>query len=138
NDTLGHAIGDKLLKGVTKRLRSSLREEDSIARLGSDEFAIVQSGISRPEDIALLARRLIDAISEPYLFDGHTIVCGACIGIAIAPGDGDDAERLLKNADMAMSRAKSEGHGIFSFFEAEMDARAQRRRRIEIDLRAAI
>jgi diguanylate cyclase (GGDEF)-like protein/PAS domain S-box-containing protein len=138
NDTLGHAIGDKLLKGVTKRLRSSLREEDAIARLGSDEFAIVQAGVSRPEEVAFLARRLIDAISEPYLFDGHTIISGACIGIAIAPGDGDDAEKLLKNADMALSRAKSEGHGTFSFFESEMDARAQSRRRIELDLRSAI
>ncbi|HEX7790403.1 MAG TPA: EAL domain-containing protein [Afipia sp.] len=138
NDALGHAIGDKLLKGVTKRLRSSLREEDAIARLGSDEFAIVQAGVNRPEEVAFLARRLIDAISEPYLFDGHTIISGACIGIAIAPGDGDDAEKLLKNADMALSRAKSEAHGTFSFFESEMDARAQARRRIEIDLRAAI
>jgi diguanylate cyclase (GGDEF)-like protein/PAS domain S-box-containing protein len=138
NDTLGHAVGDKLLKGVTRRLRSSLREEDAIARLGSDEFAIVQAGVNRPEEVAFLARRLIDAISEPYLFDGHTIVSGACIGIAIAPGDGDDAEKLLKNADMALSRAKSEGHRTFSFFEAEMDARAQQRRRIEIDLRSAI
>ncbi len=138
NDTLGHAVGDKLLKGVTKRLRSSLREEDAVARLGSDEFAIVQSGVERPEDVAFLAKRLIDAISEPYLFDGNTIVSGASIGIAIAPGDGDDAEKLLKNADMALSRAKSEGHGTFSFFEAEMDARAQSRRRVEIDLRAAI
>ncbi len=138
NDALGHAVGDKLLKGVTKRLRSSLREEDAIARLGSDEFAIVQTGINRPEEVAFLARRLIDAISEPYLFDGHTIISGACVGIAIAPGDGDDAEKLLKNADMALSRAKSEGHGTFSFFESEMDARAQERRRIEIDLRGAI
>ncbi len=138
NDTLGHAIGDKLLRGVTKRLKSSLREEDSVARLGSDEFAVVQAGIQRPEDIAFLARRLIDAVSEPYLFDGHTIVSGASIGIAIAPGDGDDAEKLLKNADMALSRAKSEGNGTFSFFESEMDARAQTRRRIEIDLRDAI
>ncbi|MCR6734009.1 MAG: EAL domain-containing protein [Afipia sp.] len=138
NDTLGHAIGDKLLKGVTKRLRSSLREEDAIARLGSDEFAVVQAGVTRPEEVAMLARRLIAAISEPYLFDGHTIVSGASIGIAIAPGDGDDAEKLLKNADMALSRAKSEGLGSFSFFESEMDARAQARRRIEIDLRDAI
>ncbi|MBN8980062.1 MAG: EAL domain-containing protein [Rhizobiales bacterium] len=138
NDTLGHAIGDKLLKGVTKRLKSSLREDDSVARLGSDEFAVVQAGVQRPEDVAFTARRLIDAIGEPYLFDGHTIVSGASIGIAIAPGDGDDAERLLKNADMALSRAKSEGHGTFSFFESEMDARAQTRRRIEIDLRDAI
>ncbi|MBI3701146.1 MAG: EAL domain-containing protein [Afipia sp.] len=138
NDTLGHAIGDKLLKGVTKRLKSSLREEDSVARLGSDEFAVVQAGVQQPEDVAFLARRLIDAVGEPYLFDGHTIVSGASIGIAIAPGDGDDAEKLLKNADMALSRAKSEGNATFSFFESEMDARAQTRRRIEIDLRDAI
>jgi diguanylate cyclase (GGDEF)-like protein/PAS domain S-box-containing protein len=138
NDTLGHAVGDKLLKGVTRRLRSSLREEDAIARLGSDEFAIVQAGIARPEDIAQLAKRLIETVSEPYLFDGNTIVSGASIGIAIAPGDGDDAEKLLKNADMALSRAKSEGLGSFSFFEAEMDARAQSRRRIELELREAI
>jgi diguanylate cyclase (GGDEF)-like protein/PAS domain S-box-containing protein len=138
NDTLGHAAGDKLLKGVTRRLRSSLREDDAVARLGSDEFAVVQAGVSRPEEIAQLARRLIQTISEPYLFDGHTIVSGASIGIAIAPGDGDDAEKLLKNADMALSRAKSEGLGTFSFFEAEMDARAQSRRRIEIELREAI
>ena len=138
NDTMGHGVGDKLLKGVTKRLRSSLREEDAIARLGSDEFAIVQSGIERPEDVALLARRLIEAVSEPFIFEGNTILSGASIGIAIAPGDGDEAERLLKNADMALSRTKSEGRGTFSFFEAEMDAKAQTRRRIETDLRLAI
>jgi diguanylate cyclase (GGDEF)-like protein/PAS domain S-box-containing protein len=138
NDTLGHAVGDKLLKCVTKRLRSSVREEDAVARLGSDEFAIVQAGAGRPEDVAVLAKRLIDAIGEPYRLDGHTVLSSASIGIAMAPGDGDDAEKLLKNADMALSRAKSEGHATFSFFEAEMDARAQSRRLIEIDLRAAI
>jgi diguanylate cyclase (GGDEF)-like protein/PAS domain S-box-containing protein len=138
NDTLGHAVGDKLLKCVTKRLRLSVREEDAVARLGSDEFAIVQAGAGRPEDVAVLAKRLIDAIGEPYRLDGHTVLSSASIGIAMAPGDGDDAEKLLKNADMALSRAKSEGHATFSFFEAEMDARAQSRRLIEIDLRAAI
>lgn len=138
NDTLGHAVGDKLLNSVARRLRSSLRDEDAIARLGSDEFAVVQAGCARPEDAALLAKRLLNALSEPYLLDGHTLVSGASVGIAMAPGDGDDAERLLKNADMALSRAKSEGRGTFSFFEAEMDARAQTRRRIETDLREAI
>ncbi len=138
NDTLGHAVGDKLLKGVTRRLRSSLREEDAVARLGSDEFAVVQAGVARPEDVSLLACRLIEILGEPYMLDGHSIVSGASIGIAMAPGDGDDAEKLLKNADMALSRAKSEAPGTFSFFEAEMDAQAQARRRIEADLRAAI
>jgi diguanylate cyclase (GGDEF)-like protein/PAS domain S-box-containing protein len=138
NDSLGHGVGDKLLRGVARRLRSSLREEDAIARLNSDEFAIVQSGISRPEDVVLLARRLLEAIGEPYLLDGHSVVIGASIGIAMAPGDGDDSEKLLKHADMALSRAKTDSRGTFSFFEAGMDARAQIRRKVEIDLRLAI
>jgi diguanylate cyclase (GGDEF)-like protein/PAS domain S-box-containing protein len=138
NDTLGHGIGDKLLRGVAKRLRSVLREEDTLARLNSDEFAIVQSGLARPEDAALLSRRLLEAIGDPYLLDGHSVVIGASIGIAMAPGDGDESEKLLKNADMALSRAKNDSRGTFSFFEAGMDARAQSRRKIEIDLRGAI
>jgi len=138
NDTLGHAIGDKLLRGVAKRLRSTLREEDKLARLNSDEFTIVQSGLRRPEDAVLLSRRLLQAIGDPYLLDGNSIVIGASIGIAMAPGDGDESEKLLKNADMALSRAKNELRGTFSFFEAGMDARAQSRRKIEIDLRDAI
>ena len=138
NDTLGHGIGDKLLRGVAKRLRSTLREEDTLARLNSDEFAIVQSGLARPEDAVILARRLLEAIADPYLLDGHSVVIGASIGIAMAPGDGDESEKLLKNADMALSRAKNDSRGTFSFFEAGMDARAQSRRKIELDLRDAI
>jgi diguanylate cyclase (GGDEF)-like protein/PAS domain S-box-containing protein len=138
NDTLGHGVGDKLLRGVAKRLRSTLREEDTLARLNSDEFAIVQSGLTRPEDAVMLARRLLEAINDPYLLDGHSVVIGASIGIAMAPGDGDESEKLLKHADMALSRAKNDSRGTFSFFEAGMDARAQSRRKIEIDLRAAI
>ncbi|SDC30690.1 diguanylate cyclase/phosphodiesterase [Bradyrhizobium brasilense] len=138
NETLGHGIGDKLLRAVAKRLRSTLREEDALARLNSDEFTIVQGGVMRPEDAVLLARRILDAIGEPYLLEGHSVVIGASIGIAMSPGDGEDSEKLLKSADMALSRAKSEFRGTFSFFEAEMDARAQSRRKIEIDLRDAI
>ncbi len=138
NDSLGHSIGDKLLRSVGQRLKSSLREEDSVARLNSDEFAVVQNGVDRPDDVVLLARRLLKAVSEPFLFEGHSIVVSASIGIALAPGDGDESERLLKNAAMALSRAKAKQRGTFSFFEAEMDARAQIRRKIEIDLRAAI
>ncbi|UGV28325.1 EAL domain-containing protein [Rhodopseudomonas boonkerdii] len=138
NDSLGHGIGDKLLRGVARRLRSTLREEDALARLNSDEFAIIQTGIHRPEDAALLARRLLDAIGETFLLDGHSVVIGASVGIAMAPGDGDESERLLKNADMALSRAKNDTRGTFSFFETGMDARAQARRKIENDLRAAI
>jgi diguanylate cyclase (GGDEF)-like protein/PAS domain S-box-containing protein len=138
NDTLGHGIGDRLLKAVTRRLRASVRENDTVARLGSNEFAIVQTSVGRPEDVASLAERLIASVGEPYVLNGQTVLSSASVGIAMAPGDGDDSDRLLKNADMALSRAKSEGHSTFSFFEAGMDARAQSRRLIEIDLRAAI
>jgi len=138
NDTLGHGVGDKLLRGVAKRLRSSLREEDALARLNSDEFAIVQSGLTRPEDAVILAKRLLEAIADPYLLDGHSVVIGASIGIAMAPGDGDDSEKLLKSADMALSRAKLDARGSFAFFEAALDARAQSRRKIEVELRDAI
>jgi diguanylate cyclase (GGDEF)-like protein/PAS domain S-box-containing protein len=138
NDTLGHGAGDKLLRAVAKRLRSILRDEDVIARLNSDEFAIVQNGMTRPEDAGLLARRLLEAIADPFLIDGHCVVTAATVGIAMAPGDGDESDRLLKHATMALSRAKSEVRGSFAFFESEMDARAQKRRKIELDLRAAI
>jgi diguanylate cyclase (GGDEF)-like protein/PAS domain S-box-containing protein len=138
NDTLGHGVGDMLLRAVAKRLRSTLREEDAVARLNSDEFAILQGGITRPEDATLLARRLLEAIADPFLIEDHSVMIGASIGIAISPGDGEESDRLLKNADLALSRAKNDFRGTFSFFEAEMDARAQSRRKVEIDLRNAI
>jgi diguanylate cyclase (GGDEF)-like protein/PAS domain S-box-containing protein len=138
NDALGHGIGDKLLRAVAKRLRSILREGDVVARLNSDEFAVVQSGMARPEDAGLLARRLLEAVADPFLLEGHSVVMAATIGIAMAPGDGDESDRLLKHATMALSRAKSESRGTFAFFESEMDARAQKRRKIELDLREAI
>ncbi|WFU45351.1 EAL domain-containing protein [Bradyrhizobium sp. CB82] len=138
NDTLGHAIGDKLLRGVAKRLRSTLREEDALARLNSDEFVVVQSGLSRPEDAVGLAKRLLEAIADPYLLEGHSVVIGASIGIAMAPGDGDESEKLLKSADMALSRAKTDARGAFAFFEAALHAKAQSRRKIEVELRDAI
>jgi len=119
-------------------LRSMLRDDDALARLNSDEFAVVQNGATRPEDAVLLARRLLDAIGDPFLLDGHSVVIGASIGIALSPGDGDDAEKLLKNADLALSRAKNCSRGTFAFFEAGMDARAQGRRKIETELREAI
>jgi diguanylate cyclase (GGDEF)-like protein/PAS domain S-box-containing protein len=138
NDALGHGIGDKLLRAAAKRLRSILREEDVVARLNSDEFAIVQSGMTRPENAGLLARRLQEALADPFLLEGHSVAIAATIGIAMAPGDGDESDRLLKHATMALSRAKSESRGTFAFFESEMDARAQERRKIELELRAAI
>jgi len=138
NDSLGHGVGDKLLRAVARRLRSTLREGDALARLNSDEFAMIQSGLTRPEDAVLMARRLLEAIGDPFLLDGHSVMIGGTIGIAMAPSDGDDSEALLKNADMALSRAKNDCRGTFSFFEAGMDARAQTRRKIETELRDAI
>ena len=109
-----------------------------VARLNSDEFAIVQSGLARPEDAVLLARRLLEAIGDPYLLDGQSVVIGASIGIAMAPSDGDESEKLLKHSAMALSRAKNDSRGTFSFFEASMEERAQERRALELDLRKAL
>ncbi|HEY1736367.1 MAG TPA: EAL domain-containing protein, partial [Methylovirgula sp.] len=138
NDTLGHPFGDLLLQAVAERLRSLLREHDTVARLGGDEFAILQSDVTQPEQVSALAQRLLKVIGEPFDLEGHQITVGASIGIALAPGDASDPDRLLKNADMALYRAKADGKGTFRFFEAEMDARVQKRLRLEMDLRAAL
>jgi diguanylate cyclase (GGDEF)-like protein/PAS domain S-box-containing protein len=139
NDTLGHPVGDELLKAVAKRLAANVRESDMVCRLGGDEFAVVQL---RPEaDVSAasaLASRLIEIVAAPYEVRGHQIVVGASIGISSSPGDGDDADQLLKNADLALYLAKAEGRGTYRFFEPQMDARAQARRSMEIDLRAAL
>jgi diguanylate cyclase (GGDEF)-like protein len=138
NDAYGHAVGDLLLKAVAGRLRQCIRETDMVARLGGDEFAIMQAGTSQPTDATALASRLIEVIGAPYELGGGQVTVELSIGVALAPGDGLDPEQLLKNADMALYRAKSDGHGLYRFFEPEMDARMQARRRLEIDLRKAI
>jgi diguanylate cyclase (GGDEF)-like protein len=138
NDTLGHPIGDGLLKQVADRLRATVREQDTIGRFGGDEFAIVQIGTTQPEDVTALAQRVVETLSEPYEVDGHQAVIGVSIGIAVAPTDGESAEQLLKNADMALYRAKSDGRGSYRFFEPDMDARMQARRTLECDLRRAL
>jgi diguanylate cyclase (GGDEF)-like protein len=138
NDTLGHPSGDLLLQQVAARIRATVRSEDVAARFGGDEFAVLQCEVESPSAISDLAQRLLTAISEPYDIGGHMVLVGVSIGIAVAPGDGTDADRLLKSADMALYRAKADGKGSFRFFEAEMDARLQARRRLEIDLRGAL
>ncbi|CAN5307890.1 EAL domain-containing protein [soil metagenome] len=138
NDTLGHPVGDLLLQGVAERLHRLVRQEDLVARLGGDEFAVLQADISQGAEAGSLARRLLEAIGEPFDLDGHLVTAGASIGIAMAPVDGDDSNQLLKNADMALYRAKGDGKGTFRFFEREMDARARAYRRLETDLRAAL
>jgi diguanylate cyclase (GGDEF)-like protein/PAS domain S-box-containing protein len=138
NDTLGHPVGDALLRSVTQRLKDHVRETDTVARLGGDEFAVVQSGMDQPQDATVLAERLINALSEPYEIDGHHVLIGTSIGIALVPIDGSDPDQILKNADMALYRAKAEGRSRYCFFEPGMDARMQARRVLEIDLRRAL
>lgn len=138
NDTLGHPIGDKLLQAVAERMRGCVRETDIIARLGGDEFAIVQVTFEQPVDATSLATRLIEAVSAPYQIDGHQIVVGTSIGIAIAPGDGTDPDQLMKRADLALYRSKADGGSVYRFFEGQMDARMQERRALELDIRKAV
>jgi diguanylate cyclase (GGDEF)-like protein len=138
NDAHGHPVGDLLLKSVADRLRQCTRDIDVVARLGGDEFAIMQAGASQPTEATSLASRLIEAIGAPYALGSHQVAVEVSIGIALAPGDGVEAEQLLKNADLALYRAKSDGRGLYRFFEPEMDARMQARRALEMDLRKAI
>jgi len=138
NDTLGHLVGDELLKAVADRLRGCVRETDTIARLGGDEFAVIEMALARPNDAALLAQRLQDAVKAPYLIDGNQVIIDSSIGIALSPDDGTTVEELLKNADLAAYAAKADGRGTFRFFEAEMDRRIKERRSMELDLRAAL
>jgi len=138
NDTLGHAIGDKLLKEVAGRLRTLVGEAATVARMGGDEFAIVQPGIAQPADAATLAARLVEAIGQPYDVDGHQVTIGTSVGIAVGPADGGHADQLTRNADLALYRAKSVGRGTFRFFEPGMDVQMQARRELEHDLRKAL
>jgi diguanylate cyclase (GGDEF)-like protein len=138
NDTLGHPVGDALLKSVALRLRSCLRPSDKVARLGGDEFAVIQIGVAQPEGSTALASRLIKEITEPFMVEGHQVVIGASIGISLAPADGQNPDLLMKNADMALYRAKEDGRGTYRYFEPGMDARMQARRRLELDLRKAL
>jgi diguanylate cyclase (GGDEF)-like protein len=137
NDSLGHPGGDKLLQMVADRLRLLVRDSDTIARMGGDEFAIVQVAAD-PTDATHLAQRIIDAMSEPFDIDGHQVLVGASIGIAIGPGDGLSPDELLRNADLALYRAKGGGRGTFRFFEPGMDLQMQARRILEQDLRKAL
>jgi len=138
NDTLGHPVGDALLKAVSDRLSKCVRDADTIARLGGDEFAIIQVAVEQPSQSIALAERIIACISEPFSIDGHHVVIGTSVGIAIAPDDADDPDQLLKASDLALYRAKSDARGTFRFFEQEMDARMQVRRTLELDLRNAL
>jgi diguanylate cyclase (GGDEF)-like protein len=139
NDSLGHPIGDLLLKSVATRLTEIVSEPDTVGRLGGDEFAVLQTVKSdaRAEATAL-AHRLIEAIGSPYELEGHPVVIGISVGITVAPADGAESSALLKHADLALYRAKSDGRNCFRFYESQMDAAVQLRRALEIDLRNAL
>src|SRR5262249_33115840 len=109
NDTLGHPMGDELLKNVAERLRGCVRDVDTIARLSGDEFAVIQASIAGPADAAILAKRICETIRAPYDIQGQQVSVDASIGIAIAPDDADEPDRLLKNADLALYEAKTTG-----------------------------
>jgi diguanylate cyclase (GGDEF)-like protein len=138
NDSLGHMIGDELLRSVAVSLGRCIGGADFVARLGGDEFAIVQTGIKTPADAADLATRVFDSIRTPYACHGHQVTTDASIGIALAPQHGTDLDQILKNADLAMYAAKSAGRRTHRFFEPVMDAQVQARRVLEMNLRQAM
>jgi diguanylate cyclase (GGDEF)-like protein len=138
NDTLGHPCGDQLLCAVADRLRAMLRPEDFVARFGGDEFVVFQQNIKSPDEAAGLARRIVDQLSERYKIDNHLVEIGASVGIAMTQPAVVSADTLLKNADMALYRAKADGRGTFCFFRDEMAQTVEARRILELDLRKAL
>ena len=138
NEAFGEAVGDKLLRAVAQRLTGRLRESDHIGRLRSDEFVILQSELERPEDAAELCRRLNEAFAEPFGADGQEIHLSASLGVTLYPADGRSAETLLKNADLAMYRAKASGRDAYRFFAREMNVAARRAVTLERELRQAL
>ena len=138
NDALGHHIGDELLKLVGERLRGCTRELDVVARMGGDEFAIIMTQMEQAADAATLSKRIRNSVIKPYQVEGHQIVTDISIGISVAPMDAVESAELLRNADMALYDAKSDGRGTFRFFEPEMNTRMKVRRELEMDLRKAL
>lgn len=138
NDTLGHPTGDALLEEVAARLRANVREIDLVGRLGGDEFAVVAEDLDAADGAVRLASRLCTALGELYQVNGHEVSTSASIGIALGPLDGTSGETLMKEADLALYRAKQDGRNTFRFFEPAMDAALQKRRQLETDLRKAL
>jgi diguanylate cyclase (GGDEF)-like protein/PAS domain S-box-containing protein len=138
NDSLGHDVGDRLLVAVAERLGRAMRQGDTVARLGGDEFVIVLCGIARGEDVAEVARKVLDELRPTFQLDGRDLFVSASIGIALYPQDGEDSHTLLKYADIAMYRAKDEGRNNFQFFAREMNARVFERLTLESNLRHAL
>jgi diguanylate cyclase (GGDEF)-like protein/PAS domain S-box-containing protein len=138
NDSLGHATGDELLKSISKRLLAGVRASDTVSRQGGDEFVILLSEITYPEDAATSARKILLSLNAPHSIGGHDLHIDGSIGISIYPGDGEDAETLIKNADTAMYHAKESGRNNFQFFKADMNLKAVERQSVEGSLRRAL
>jgi diguanylate cyclase (GGDEF)-like protein len=138
NDTLGHSVGDLLLKSIAAKLRDLLPSTDRIARLGGDEFAILQMSSPQPTSSTLLAEQIIEIVAHPHNIDGHDVTVGASIGVAIARPGEMSTESLLKSADLAMYSAKSDGRGTYRIFDPQMDAVVQTRRSLERDMRTSL
>ncbi|MBX9701631.1 MAG: EAL domain-containing protein [Acetobacteraceae bacterium] len=138
NDLLGHPVGDALLQAAARRLRSTVRGGDLCARLGGDEFAVLLASPTTADQAEALAARLVELLSRPYLIEGQLALIGASVGVAIAPADGATSEALISSADLALYAAKAAGRGTARRFEPAMRARAEHRRTLEQDLRAAL
>jgi diguanylate cyclase (GGDEF)-like protein/PAS domain S-box-containing protein len=138
NDSLGHPIGDRLLQSVASRLAACLRASDAVSRQGGDEFVVLLSEMEQPEDAAIAARRMLEAVAEVHSIDQHTLRVTTSVGVSVYPDDGLDAETLIKNADTAMYAAKEGGRHIYRFFEPTMNVRAVERQFMEEGLRNAV
>ena len=138
NDTLGHSAGDLLIKGCADRLRAAVRETDTIARIGGDEFAIIQTAVDQPEGAQQLCRRLLKSITRPYHLDGHEVLVTASIGVAVANSGRATPERMMQKADIALYKAKEDGRNTYRFYEPGMDAYLHQRKKMERGLRAAL
>lgn len=138
NDSLGHPVGDALLRAVARRLREALRDSDTIARLGGDEFVVLLQDVETVAGVELVARRILDAFVEPFQLDEHSLSVGATVGISLFPDHGADVTCLFKYADLALYQAKETGRGEFRFFEARLNDAANDRMRLERELRLAL
>jgi diguanylate cyclase (GGDEF)-like protein len=138
NDTLGHEVGDKLLQALAERFTASVREGDTVARFGGDEFVVLLDDVASEKDIGVVAQKVLEALAPPFAIDGQDLYITASIGVSLYPNDGEDSTTLLKNADIAMYRAKDLGKNTYQFYSADMSARAFERLTLESSLRHAI
>lgn len=138
NDTLGHQVGDEVLKQSAKRIQALLRKDDTVARLGGDEFVILLDRLDRPEDASLVARKVLSTLKQPFSIAGRDLYIGVSIGISIFPQDGEDSDTLVRNADVSMYRAKQLGKNHFQFYTEALSQTANAKMELETDLRSAL